>query len=100
MDNDITRFDVFAELEVDNIIFSVQNEDDQIFIKLYDQFSPALYGLIMKWVKDKALAETILENVFINAWHSRKFYENKNERIFTWLYRITRNTTTYYLKSE
>lgn len=98
MDSVITEFNVFSGKVADNIVFSLQSEDDQIFIKLYDQFSSALYGLLIKWVKDKALAETILENVFINAWHNRKDYNRKKERIFTWLYRIARNIATHYIK--
>lgn len=82
------------------IPFNLVCSDEEIFSKLYDEFSPALYGLIIKWVTDKELAETILENAFINAWKSRKTYDSKRERIFTWLYRISHNTTTHYLEHK
>ncbi len=100
MENVITEFNVLAGKVADEIEFSLQSEDEQIFIKLYDQYSPALYGVIMKWVKDKALAEIVLENVFINAWHSRKNYDSRKERIFTWLYRIACSIATHYIKGN
>jgi DNA-directed RNA polymerase specialized sigma24 family protein len=92
--------DVLVQEEAGEILFSQQKDDEKLFSGLYDQFSPALYGFILKWVKEKPLAEAILQNAFVNAWHSREFYDTKKERIFTWLYRITYNTTTHYLKSK
>lgn len=91
---------LLLEEATSEISFSGESEEENLFSTLYEQFSPALYGLVLKWVKDKALAETILENVFVNAWLSRKLYDSKKERIFTWLYRISNTTATHYLKHK
>jgi DNA-directed RNA polymerase specialized sigma24 family protein len=100
MKSSITGDDMLVQEDADEILFSQEKDDEKLFSQLYDQFSPALYGLIVKWVKERSLAETILENAFVNAWHSRKFYDIEKERIFTWLYRITYNTATHYLKNK
>ena len=36
---------------------------------IYDQHSPALFGLIQNCVKDLPLAETILQEVFMSVWN-------------------------------
>jgi RNA polymerase sigma-70 factor, ECF subfamily len=38
------------------------------------------------------IAETLLKEVFIKAWRSRKMYDPGKASPFTWLYRITRNS--------
>ena len=56
---------------------------------LYNQYSPAVYGLIVKKIGNNSTAEKILENVFIETWNKIPTLDLNNFSIFTWLYRIT-----------
>jgi RNA polymerase sigma-70 factor (ECF subfamily) len=73
---------------------------DRDFSKLYDNFSPVLFGLITKWVKDREAAENLLQDVFIKAWRSREQYDAAKGKVFTWLYNITRHLCIDYLRSK
>jgi RNA polymerase sigma factor (sigma-70 family) len=76
------------------------SNDQRMFSKLYDHFSPAIFGLLQKWIKDRELAENLVQDVFIKAWRNREKYEADKGRIFTWLYRMARNICIDYLRSK
>lgn len=74
--------------------------DDRNFSRLYDNYSAALFSLILKWIKDKEAAENLLQDVFVKAWRSRELYDATKGKIFTWLYNITRNICIDHLRSK
>jgi RNA polymerase sigma-70 factor (ECF subfamily) len=78
----------------------LQRGDQREFTKLYDRFSAAVFGLILKWVNDNGVAENLLQDVFVKAWRGRELYDPSKGRIFTWLYNITRHQCIDYLRSK
>lgn len=82
------------------MLFCLQSDDQRHFSKLYNRFSPALFGLIHTWIKDKEMAENLLQDVFIKAWRNRELYDAAKGRLFTWLFRIARNISIDYLRSK
>jgi RNA polymerase sigma-70 factor (ECF subfamily) len=76
------------------------NNDQRLFSKLYDNYSAALFSLILKWIKDKETAENLLQDVFVKAWRNRELYDSSKGKIFTWLYNITRNICIDHLRSK
>jgi DNA-directed RNA polymerase specialized sigma24 family protein len=83
MDNIISEDTVERVRKTDEKYFSFQHNGEQYLSHLYDQFSAALLGIIYQRVKNETNAEVILAAVFINAWKNRKFFNEKNERVFT-----------------
>lgn len=84
----------------DNMWLDLDSDNPEYFSKLYDKFSPALLGVIVKRVDDQPIAEIILENAFVKAWQRRKLFDKTKGRPFTWLYSITQTTCTDYLNSK
>ncbi len=74
--------------------------NERHFSRLYEQYSGALFGLILKWVRDIETAENLLQDVFIKAWRSRDLYDPGKGKIFTWMYNITRNICIDHLRSK
>lgn len=66
---------------------------------LYENYSSTLYGVILKITKDDALAQDALQESFIKIWKNSKKYDRKKAKLFTWLYRIARNTAIDKLRS-
>lgn len=59
-----------------------------------------LKGFVFKRVKDKALTEDIVHDVFLKV-QSKIHQVKESDRIFGWLYQITRNTITdHYRKNS
>lgn len=81
---------------IEKIIFNLEFDGEEFFFRLYDRFSPALFGLIVSRVNNAGAAEIVLKRVFLQAWHRRKLYNPKQERLFTWLYKITENACLDY----
>lgn len=90
----------FPDQKYDEILQCLQGNDERLFSKLYDYYSGALFGLIMKWIKDSEVAENLLQDVFLKAWRCREMYDASKGKIFTWLYNISRNICIDYLRSK
>ena len=81
-------------------IVSLLKEGDQRAIPLiYENYSGSLLGVIVKITKDEALAQDALQESFIKIWKSSKKYDSSKAKLFTWLYRIARNTAIDKLRS-
>ena len=85
----ITRCE-YINVNEEEMFSCLQHDDQHVFAKIYDRYSPALHGLILKWVKDIKTAELLLCNAFVKAWQNRKLFNAEIERLFVWLCRLAR----------
>ena len=58
---------------------------------LYDHYSGALFGVIVRIVKQESIAEEILQDVFVKVWDKIGVYDSSKGRLFTWMLNIARN---------
>lgn len=84
----------------EELVFALQQRDEQAFSYLYDNYSGALFGLIYKMVNDKELAEDVLQEVFVKIWNNFSNYNSTKGRLFTWMINLTRNLTIDTLRSK
>lgn len=70
------------------------------FSLLYDAYSPALYGFLLRLVHDQARAEDLLQDAFIKIWSNRDHFDPKQGRLFTWLLTITRRVALDELRAQ
>jgi RNA polymerase sigma factor (sigma-70 family) len=70
----------------------VKNKDPYIIAQLYDAYSAALYGCVLRIVRSKELAEQVIQDTFLKVWHHGARYDQSKGRLFTWLLNIARNT--------
>jgi RNA polymerase sigma-70 factor (ECF subfamily) len=68
--------------------------------QLYDQYSPALLGVIVRIVRQDEAAEEILQNVFLKVWNNIDAYDSSKGRLFTWMMNIARNASIDHLRSK
>lgn len=52
-------------------IVKIQEGDEEYFRKTYDDYHKQLYGLALKYLKSKELAEDAVHDVFIKLWNYR-----------------------------
>ena len=83
-----------------DLSYCLQSGNERLFAKLYDQYSAAVFGLILKWVNDAGTAENLLQDVFVKAWRCRHLYNAEKGRIFTWLHNIARNVCIDHMRSK
>lgn len=66
---------------------------------LYENYAESLYGVILKVTSNEELAQDALQETFIKVWKNSKKYDSKKAKLFTWLYRIAKNTAIDKLRS-
>ena len=87
-----------TQIEQD-IIQLLKTGDKKALTLLYDNYSNSLFGVALKITKDEALAKDALQESFIKIWKNSHKYDAKKAKLFTWLYRITKNTAIDKLRS-
>lgn len=67
--------------------------------ELYDRHSTLLYSIIMRIIKDRAVAEDILCEVFLKVWDHTETYDGMYGNVGAWLARVARNYAVQRLRS-
>lgn len=82
-----------------HIVSLLAEKDDKAISLLYEHYGDTLYGVAYKVVRDEDLAQDILQESFIKIWKKADTYDASKAKLFTWLFRITRNTAIDKLRS-
>lgn len=82
-----------------NIVQLLQKGDKNALNLLYQNYSDSLYGVILKVTNNEELAQDALQETFVKVWKNSKKYDSKKAKLFTWLYRIAKNTAIDKLRS-
>ncbi|WP_223274608.1 RNA polymerase sigma factor [Salibacter halophilus] len=67
---------------------------------LYDHYADALYGVVLRIVRDDDLASDIIQEAFVKIWKNGKRYSKEKGKLFTWCLNITRNRAIDELRSK
>jgi len=67
--------------------------DRAAFATLYELTSAHLLGVVMRIQRDRALAEDILQEVFVNVWRAAQSFDAAQSQPLTWLTSVARNRT-------
>ena len=80
----------YSEEELVNLL---KQNNKAAFSYLYDHYSGALFGIILKIVnQDEETSEDVLQDVFIKIWKKIATYDSTKGTLFTWMLNIARNT--------
>jgi len=70
----------------------LRSNDKHAFEYLYDNYAPALYGIICKIIKDQDEASDVMQDAFLKIWRCIGLYNSDKGTLFTWILNIARNT--------
>ena len=73
------------------IIALLAKEDRRAIDLAYEHYGNAIYGIVIRVVKSKEIAEEVLQDVFVKIWKNAKRYNRSKGRLFTWFANIARN---------
>ena len=82
-----------------HIVELLREKNDKAISLLYEHYGDTLYGVAYKVVKDEELAQDVLQESFVKIWQKGDSYDSTKAKLFTWLFRITRNTAIDKLRS-
>ncbi len=96
--SDFFTIDMSALLEK-HIVELLNERNDKAISLLYEHYGDTLYGVAYKVVRDEELAQDVLQESFVKIWKKSDSYDATKAKLFTWLFRITRNTAIDKLRS-
>jgi RNA polymerase sigma-70 factor, ECF subfamily len=73
------------------LIHAVARGDERALASLYDHYSPILFGLLLRILKDRPEAEDVLQEVFLQVWQRASSFDAERGRPFTWLVTLARS---------
>jgi RNA polymerase sigma factor (sigma-70 family) len=65
--------------------------DRAAFATLYEKSSPHLFAVVLRISRDRAHAEDILQEVYVNVWRAASGFDAAQSQPLTWLTSIARN---------
>ena len=74
--------------------------DREAFADLYDRASRAVHGLALRVLRDRALAEEVTQDVFLNVWLKASSFDRSRGRASTWLLTITHRRAVDVVRRE
>lgn len=100
MDEPRDYFVIFLTLMTDDkaLIIRLQNKDESALSIIYDNYSRALYGVIIRMCKDDDAAKNLLQDTFMTIWEKSYSYDFDKGRFYTWAYQIAKNKTLNFLR--
>lgn len=82
------------------LVSLLKQKDTKAFEYLYENYSGALYNIVMQIIGDIELSNDVLQDVFVSIWRKIESYDSGKGRLFTWMLNITRNASIDVLRSK
>ncbi len=73
--------------------------DQSAIAEIYDAYGATLYGIVVRLVRDQAVAEDVVQDTFVAVWTRRSSFDASKGTLFTWMLNIARNRALDHLKS-
>ena len=87
-------------LSEEELIEALQRHDKIAAEALYDMYSAALFGVILRIIQNNEVAEDLLQETFVKIWNSFPSYSADKGRLFTWMVNIARNLSIDKIRSK
>lgn len=65
--------------------------DPQALREIYDRYARATFGFLIGALQDRASAEDVQQQVFLDVWRSASTYDPARGSLLTWIMSIARN---------
>ena len=87
-------------MQLETLVSKFQEKDERAFESLYNMYSESMHGVIYNIVRDHDIAQEVMQDVFIKAWHKADSYNSSKGRFFTWILNIARNAAIDKTRSK
>lgn len=87
-------------IEESSLIAGLRSKDRASLEYLYDHYSGALYGAILRIVRKESVAEEVLQDVFLKIWSRMDNYDPSKGRLFTWMLNLAKNQAIDKIRSK
>lgn len=78
--------------DINQLLKLSAQKDQSAFKRLYEQTSPKLYSLALRYMVRPSLAEEVLQEAYIKIWGKADRFDSNKGHALAWMSVITRNT--------
>ena len=82
-----------------DLVARLQRRDPQALAELYDRYGRLVYALILRVVRDRGVAEDLVQETFLRVWNRVHGFDAEKGAIGPWLLAVARNRAIDYLRS-
>jgi RNA polymerase sigma-70 factor (ECF subfamily) len=82
-----------------DLVERLQRRDAQALAELYDRYGRLVYSLILRVVRDGAIADALVQETFLRVWNRVHGFDCEKGAIGPWLLAVARNRAIDYLRS-
>jgi len=82
-----------------DLVSLLMDKDERGFNLLYDNYSAAIYGVVLKITRDEAVAQDVVQESFIKIWNNVNRYDSQKGSLFTWILNVSRNLAIDKIRS-
>ncbi|GAL84425.1 hypothetical protein MYP_1653 [Sporocytophaga myxococcoides] len=76
----------------ETLVGLLKSKDQKALEYLYDHYSPAVFGIVLRIANSEKTAERVFKEVFSEILKRISEFNHKTEKFFDWLLRIARST--------
>lgn len=91
---------LFASLDERALIARLQRREPQAMAELYDRYGRVAYSMVLHMVRDKAIAEDLVQETFLRVWNRIHAVDPEKGAIGPWLMAVARNRAIDYMRSS
>lgn len=91
---------VYVGPEDREIVERLKRRDPKAMADLYDRYGRMAYSLVLRVVRDRAIAEDLVQETFLRVWNRVHSIDSQKGAIGPWLLAIARNRAIDYLRSS
>lgn len=88
----------FAEGDSE-LVERLRRRDPEAMGDLYDRYGRLAFSLILRIVRDQALAEDLVQETFLRVWNRVQKFDHERGALGPWLLAVARNRAIDYLRS-
>lgn len=82
-----------------DLIRRLKSRDPEALGELYDRYGKIAYTLILRIVRDQAVAEDLVQECFLRVWNRASGFDSERGALGPWILTVARNQGLDYIRS-
>ncbi len=82
-----------------DLVARLRRREPQALAELYDRYGRLVYSLVLRVVRDGAVAEDLVQETFLRVWNRAQGFDAERGSVGPWLLAVARNRAIDYLRS-
>jgi len=83
-----------------DVLRRVARRDGRALAQLYDRYGRLVYAIVLRVVRDQAVAEDLVQETFLRAWNRAQIFDEHKCAMGPWLVAVVRNRAIDFLRSQ